>query len=124
MSKIIKIVIGLAIVGLVLYFGSGYLSRQSPAGSVTITASAENSGGSEVLSVLNALNSVAFDVGFFGDKIFQSLADFSVVLTPREAGRNNPFAPVSAGVSSLFSSQTPSNSPASNPPASAPRSGR
>ena len=100
MSKIIKIVIGLGVVGLILYFGSGYLGRgATPTGPVAVTAGAENGAGSDVLSVLNALNSVSFDVGFFGNKVFQSLADFSVVLSPREAGRDNPFAPVRAGSS-------------------------
>lgn len=47
-----------------------------------------------LLKVLTSLKSIKLDTSFFENKVFQSLVDFSVELTPEESGRPNPFSPL------------------------------
>lgn len=98
MSKLIKIIVGIVVLGALIYFGFSFLDgEKNPPGPLTVTSNAEEAGtGGEVLATLTALNTVSFNVDFFADKAFESLADFSVVLSPGEAGRENPFSPASS----------------------------
>ncbi len=50
--------------------------------------------GREVFKMLTVLKSIKLDTDFFDNEIFRSLSDFSVELSPEEAGRINPFAPL------------------------------
>lgn len=48
--------------------------------------------GDETLQLLSELKTLKLDEDIFDDKAFQSLEDFSMEISPRPSGRNNPFA--------------------------------
>lgn len=47
-----------------------------------------------IFNLLDQLKTIKLDTGFFENKFFNSLVDFSVELTPEPVGRDNPFAPI------------------------------
>ncbi len=97
MSKILKIILGVAVLGALGYLGMSFLGGDKKTdGSLSVLSTVEETGaGGEVLATLNALNSVSFNIDFFADKAFEELMDFSVILSPGETGRENPFSPAS-----------------------------
>ena len=48
----------------------------------------------EILLTLGQLHTIRLDPAIFTDPVFASLTDFGVTITPQNAGRRNPFAPV------------------------------
>jgi hypothetical protein len=87
----IVIIIIIAVVG---YF---YLSGSSaPASSALVQSSGSDSEavGSQVLSLLNQIQSLNIDTSLFTDPGYQTLRDYSVAIPPVAVGRPNPFAPL------------------------------
>lgn len=98
-NLVIIIIVIIAIVGGVYYF----YSSKKPKGETAIIDMDQGAVGADenilqesqkIFSLLDELNSVKLDVGFFEGKFFRSLIDFSVELVPEPVGRENPFAPL------------------------------
>ena len=51
--------------------------------------------GSEVLNLMNQVQSLKIDSAFFDNNAFKSLVDHTVAIPERSVGRDNPFAPIS-----------------------------
>lgn len=62
----------------------------------TSTSTSSNVIDKSLLAILDRIDSIRLDAGVFNDVAFTSLQDFTVTLVPQPAGRNNPFAPLSA----------------------------
>lgn len=54
--------------------------------------------GSEMLALLEQINSIGLDTSFFDDPVFGSLVDFGQELNPQPVGRPNPFAPIGVDI--------------------------
>ena len=50
--------------------------------------------GTQVLSLLNQIQSLHIDTALFQSAAFRSLQDYSVAIPPQTVGRPNPFAPL------------------------------
>lgn len=50
--------------------------------------------GGDVIKLNSAIESVTLDRALFGNKLYQSLVDFSTELSPLPMGRQNPFGPL------------------------------
>jgi hypothetical protein len=75
------------------YFFAGSSSNET----ITVTGASGSAGeavGDDILPVLLAIKNIRLDKNFFNDSSFDSLTNFSVELTPEEAGRDNPFMAV------------------------------
>jgi hypothetical protein len=72
--------------------GSEVVTVASPSGELMGSTGAGV--GDDILPVLLAIKSIRLDNSFFTDPAFNSLQNFGVQLTPEEAGRDNPFAPL------------------------------
>lgn len=98
---IIVVLIGLAIVGYVLYGGSSgteTLNLPVDTSSSVVSTSVESSGelaqGAEIVKLISLLKTLTFDTSLFSNQEFRSLDDYSVQLPPVISGRQNPFAPL------------------------------
>jgi hypothetical protein len=106
MGKIIKIILGFVVIGLILgaglYFMSGSksntgqpLSSQTGATANAGTAKSPGATSDDFLGLLLNISSIELDDSLFTSKSFQSLRDFSTTLSQdTPTGRPNPFAPV------------------------------
>lgn len=102
-KKRVKILL-IVLAALVLLFAYAMYSSRGGNGEGTASAGAGNalsksanptfSEKEDLLKVLMSLKSIKLDTGFFDNKVFQSLVDFSVELPPEESGRPNPFSPL------------------------------
>lgn len=50
--------------------------------------------GTQVLGLLNQIQSLSIDTSLFSDPAYLTLQDYSVVIPPVPVGRNDPFAPL------------------------------
>lgn len=95
-NKILFLVVGLALAGVVWYG----LSGSQPAGSSDAVLSSSEGGGSdveqEVLDTLLELREIRLEGQIFNDPVFNSLRDFGTDIVSEPVGRDNPFAPLSA----------------------------
>lgn len=66
----------------------------SSSGGDTAAAAASNAVGKQFVSQLLAIQNIHFNIDFFSDPAYSYLQDTSRELTPQDAGRDNPFAPV------------------------------
>lgn len=96
MSSTIKTVIIVLVLSGIGYFGYSYLNKAGSSSDVLLTQTSANTSkmGAEVLSALNQLKTLKLDGSIFQDKIFLSLEDTSISLTPEPVGRINPFSPI------------------------------
>jgi len=85
--------VGIVLVAVIAYFyfsggsaPSSQASLQVQAGSVTP--------GSQVLALLNQIQSLRIDRSLFSDPGYKSLQDYSVAIPPQGVGRADPFAPL------------------------------
>ncbi len=60
----------------------------------------------EFIGLLERLQGVKLDSGFFASPAWKSLINFRVELVPEDKGRYNPFSPVGFDFSSLVSTST------------------
>lgn len=97
------IVIGIVIL-LIGIAGYMYVTRDQ---SVSQTLTVASAGSvvtpvdSDLLSALNSLKKLKLDDSIFKNPVWLSLVDFGKVLAPQEKFRPNPFAPLTAGTSTL-----------------------
>lgn len=98
-TKSTLIFIGIAIVGLLIYFYNLGNTTDSSLNSLETQGSPESIGalndGAKVLSLLNQVSSLQIDGSIFETAAFNSLFDYSIDIEPRSVGRSNPFAPTS-----------------------------
>ena len=47
-------------------------------------------------ALANELGPITFDTSIFSDPRFEALVSFTASITPEQAGRNDPFAPISS----------------------------
>jgi hypothetical protein len=96
MSSTIKTVIIVLVLSGIVFFGYNYLNKTSAPSDTLLTQTSANTSkmGAEVLSALNQLKILKLDGSIFQDKIFLSLQDTSISLTPEPVGRINPFSPI------------------------------
>lgn len=100
-SKAIYIIIGLVVIGAVLYFtmSSGSSTPASGTLSVDVANAADVNVGDDVLILLGQINSLKIDKDFFTDPkhpsyaAYKSLVDYTVPIPQQNVGRANPFAP-------------------------------
>ena len=80
-----------------LFWGYGFLfgGDSNQALSVSAPAQIDSSVGQDLLLILAELRTLRLDDSVFTDKVFQSLKNFRVELSPEPVGRDNPFAPIS-----------------------------
>jgi len=107
LQSVNKTWIWLTAVVIIAAIGYFYLSGSStPAASSTLQSSGPDSAavGTQVLSLLNQIQSLKIDASIFSDPGYQTLRDYSVVIPPENVGRPNPFAPLSGYSASASSS--------------------
>lgn len=61
----------------------------------------------EILATLSQLHTLELNPKLFTDPSFVSLTDFGVTIPPQQAGRRNPFAPVSGSTQTPPTQSTP-----------------
>ena len=89
--------IWIAIIIIVAVVGYFYLSGSSaPASSGLVQSSGSDSAvvGTQVLTLLNQIQSLKIDTSLFTDPGYQTLRDYSVAIPQVNVGRANPFAPL------------------------------
>ncbi|MFA6446518.1 MAG: hypothetical protein WCW14_04715 [Candidatus Paceibacterota bacterium] len=102
MSKTIRNIIIVIVVGLLVILGFRYLSGSQSSTSGTTSLTSVTSGsqaatlqvGVEFRDMLSKVQRITLDDSIFNDKAFDSLRDFSKPLAPAEVGRLNPFSPI------------------------------
>lgn len=104
-----KNIIVAVLVVLVLVTGYFYFSGGTPSSDTGLLEVAQTSEATvvaaRVLSLLNQIKSLNIDTSIFSDPAYQTLRDYSVVISPQNVGRANPFAPLS-GASRSATSET------------------
>ena len=94
MKKSTIIVISVLIVAVIAYFY--YQGSKAPA-SQTLQSQpdlAAQAVGSQVLALLNQIQSLRIDTSIFKDPAYRTLRDYSVEIPAVPVGRSNPFAPL------------------------------
>jgi uncharacterized membrane protein len=94
----ISVIAAIIIAAIAYFYWSG-----STATSNTIVSSDSSSVGSQVLDLLNQIQSLHIDANVFNDPGYKTLRDYSVPIPSVDVGRPNPFAPL-PGFSSAGSS--------------------
>lgn len=101
----IIIVVAALIVAVFVFFGgpkssiSGGLQTVAP-----LSAQESNALSREFLLALSSLNSLELKSSFFDDKAFKLLIDYSKDIKDEGVGRDNPFLPISEGVTPVAQS--------------------
>lgn len=90
-------VIVLAIAGFIFY---GYLFGEPEAETVTLELD-ENFVGKPIIDELERIQNLSIDGKLFERTSYQALVDRTVEVAPEPFGRDNPFAPIGAGVASV-----------------------
>lgn len=93
LKSTVAIVVVVAIAFLGYYF---YKSGASSSGAGLLSQGSGSTGaiGSQVLGLLNQIQSLRIDASLFADPGYQTLRDYSVAIPPENVGRANPFAPL------------------------------
>lgn len=98
-TKSTLIFVGIAVIGLLIYFYNLGNTTDSSLNSLETQGSPESvealNDGARVLSLLNQVSSLQIDGSVFETAAFRSLFDYSIEIEPRSVGRPNPFAPIS-----------------------------
>jgi hypothetical protein len=87
----IAIIVIVTVIGYFYFYGAS-----APAASPLVQSSSADSEavGSQVLTLLNQIQSLNIDTSIFSDPGFLTLRDYSVAIPPENVGRANPFAPL------------------------------
>ena len=86
----VTIVIIIAAIGYFYFTGS-----TAPANTGLVSSNPDSAAvGSQVLSLLNQIQSLKIDTSLFSDPGYMTLRDYSVAIPPVNVGRPNPFAPL------------------------------
>ncbi len=91
-SLIIVAIIVIALIAYFYYKGNGSSSNSTSL--LTQTSTDSSIIGSQILGLLNQIQSLRIDASLFADPGYQTLRDFSVAIPPENVGRTNPFAPL------------------------------
>ena len=89
-NKTYIILVLLAVVG--IWFYMAYFSK--PSSSPTLSEQTLSPLSQDILTTLASLNTIKLDNTIFTDPLFTSLTDYGVPISPQNAGRRNPFAPI------------------------------
>lgn len=129
MKKIIKIIIIVAVIGAILYFGAQFFMKPSveavpdlvssngeqvdgSAVSDTGVNGGESDVGNEFVGLLLNMRNIKLDSSLFTKPSFKSLENFTSVLIPEgDEGRANPFAPIGQDSSQIQTSFSVETSP-------------
>jgi hypothetical protein len=87
------VVIVIAAIGYFYFYGSSS-STTASSGLVQTSSGDSSDVGSQVLTLLNQINSLNIDTSLFTDPGYQTLRDYSVAIPSVNVGRPNPFAPL------------------------------
>ena len=85
------------ILGLIIYYGyisGGSTGRNGSETATTATSTEVANVGSEVSHLLGRLQSVDLNTALFDKPAFETLKPFGYTVTEKQAGRENPFAPI------------------------------
>ena len=89
-----------------------YLSRNnstSDTSSLSVNNTEAPTGDSQyIYNLLQQMSVVKLDDSIFSSSVFQSLKDNTVVLTPQDTGRNNPFSPIGSDSGKIIQNTTSS----------------
>jgi hypothetical protein len=90
LPEIGAIILVLGAIGYYFYSGGSAAPTSS-----SFTVSSDNSVvGSDVLSLLDQIQSLRIDTTLFQSPVYQSLTDFTVPIPPENIGKANPFLPI------------------------------
>ena len=86
----------IVVVSIIIYY---WFLKPAPTDTATnggtlLDVTAEANVGTDVLTLLNQIQSLRIDKSIFESPEYQSLNDFSVAIPPQPVGRPNPFAPI------------------------------
>ncbi len=87
----------ISVLVIIALFGLGYFyfyGSSSTSSSDTLTASNNALVGSQVLNLLNQIQSLRIDTSLFTDPGYLTLRDYTVPIPTVSVGRPNPFAPL------------------------------
>lgn len=97
---ILIVVVVLAVVGYYLYASGNQTVNNATSKIAAFTgggdtaSSTDNGVGTDVLILLNRIQSIKIDPAFFTDQAYQTLVDYTVAIPTWNVGRDNPFAPL------------------------------
>jgi len=92
-STVIVIVV-IAIVLIAYFYYKGKSAPSASSSLLTQTSTDSSQVGTQVLGLLNQIQSLRIDSTLFADPGYQTLRDYSVEIPPENVGRDNPFAPL------------------------------
>ncbi|MES2470903.1 MAG: hypothetical protein V4526_01580 [Patescibacteria group bacterium] len=95
-NKTLFIVIGVVLIGVVLYFvmkGADTPIDANSALEIETVNAAGSEVGDDVLILLGQIKLLNIDKAFFETDAYKSLVDYTVPIPPQNIGRENPFAP-------------------------------
>ncbi len=99
MNKKKILIIGVIILMLFLAFSYLFNKKTDTTGLSVEIKTSESGDAKYIYSLLQKMSKVKLTDSIFSDPVFASLKDNTISLNPQEAGRNNPFAPVSLDTS-------------------------
>lgn len=88
---------GVLVAVFAIFYYAFFAGGSAPAPAVTST-SASTPVSQKLVVMLTSLNTIELNSAVFKDPVFQSLADFGVVIPQQQVGRRNPFAPLQNAV--------------------------
>ena len=90
-SNILLIIAGLIVAaGAYWYFFTG-TGTDAP---LTTSTATDNVSQAQFQTLVSELQPISFDTSIFSDSRFMALVDLTTPITPEQAGRSDPFAPV------------------------------
>ncbi len=100
-----KILIYLSVALLIVYLGYRLVNTEPTPDGLTMTSQGD-AVGQEITGLINKLENISIDKSVFTSTVFQSLVDYSVVLSTEEQGKTNPFQNYPKPTSNSNSSQS------------------
>jgi hypothetical protein len=97
-SLLKKILIPLAFIGVLGYFGYSMFIKDPTFSAVAVVEPVSENGmtGDQIVVLINKLKSLSSDQSIFTSETFIRLKDFGTVLVPELQGRSNPFMSIGA----------------------------
>jgi hypothetical protein len=93
MKKSNILIIALALIAAAAAYWYFFTGTET-ASPLTATGDSGNASEAQFQTLVSELQPVTFDTGIFTDPRFMALIDLSTPVTPEQAGRPDPFAPV------------------------------
>ncbi len=93
MKKIFIILIIIA-VALLAFWYLGNNNQPSDSSLSTTVSAPQSTDAKYIYSLLQSMKQVKLDNSIFSNPVFTSLKDNTIMLSPQDSGRNNPFAPI------------------------------